>query len=316
LILTLCTFVFQSLSIPKGLYFPILRYAMHKLRHLDTVYLYFLHKLKNPRITVTDFFTYQSAYESDNSLRWLINDAFREKVISQPEIFCNVGVSVDLLSTVDNQLKLLKKCRNDPKTTYAAALCGAWSFLRVRKGASDLKFANRVVPSLPGITTSHKIKFSEKGKLKDDLYPHGWDEIDWEVYYIMKNPSISFTEAIRISKKEGTGLSRKTIKKHFKKILEDCKIQMNFFPWGYGHYDKILFTFKTKYEIGLYDSLKKLDRTSYLWKVRDFIILTLFVEHYCKTVRSFKELEENGLIQNLKVSIPNRHYSPFEEDFI
>lgn len=313
MILTLCTFVFQSLSIPKGLYFPILRYAMHKLRHLDTVYLYFSHKLKNPRITVTDFFAYQHAYESDNGLRWLINDAFREKVISQPEIFSNFGFSVDLTNTDENQLKLLKECKNDLNTSYAIALCGAWSFLRVRRGASDIRFVDRVVPSFPGNTTPHEVKFDDKGKLKDDLYPHGWDEIDREVYYLMKDPSISFTEAIRISKKEGTGLSRQTIKKHFQKILKDCKIQMNFFPKGYDYYDKIFFTFKTKYEVGLYDSLKKLDRTSYLWKVKDFIILILFVEHYCKTVRNFKELEENGLIQDLKVSIPNRHYSLFQD---
>ena len=288
---------------------------MEKIRNLDTVYLYFSAKLKNPRISVTDFFPAQKKYASDSALRWLINDAFNMHIISKPEIICNTGVSVKLLNTCKNQLELLKECKNDPKTTYAIALCGDWSFIRVRKGASDLRFADRVIPTYPAETTPQGITFKEKGKLKNDSYPHGWDEIDWEVYYLMKDPSISYTEAIRRSKKGGLGLSRKTIKSHFKKILKDCKIQMNFFPRGYKGYEKIFFTFRTEYEVGLYEVLKRLDRTSFLWKVQDFIALTLFVEHYCTTVRHFKELEENGLIHDLKVSIPNRHYTPFEEDF-
>jgi hypothetical protein len=236
------------------------------------------------------------------------------RVISPPEIFCNTGVSVELLKPCGNQLELLKECRNDPKTTYAIALCGDWDFVRVRKGASDLRFADRVIPTYPSEVTPHEITFGEKGKLQNDQYPHGWDEIDWEVYYLMKDPSISYTEAIRESKKEGSALDRKTIKRHFKKICKPCKIQMNFFPRGYKDYEKVFFTFYTNYEVGLHNALRKLDRTSFLWKFNDFIALNLFVEHYCATVRHFKELEENGLIRNLKVSIPNRHYTPFEED--
>ncbi len=288
---------------------------MKKLRNLDTVYLYFSAMLKNPRISITDFFPQQNTYESDDALRWLISDAFEMGVISKPEIFCNTGVSVELQNTDENQLNILRECRNDPETTYAIALCGAWSFIRVRKGASDLRFADRVMPRYPAEITPQEITFDEIGRLKNDPYPHGWDDIDWEVYHLMKDPSISYTEAIRRSKEEGTGLSRQTIKKHFKKILRDCKFQMNFFPNGYKGYDQVFFTFHTKYEIGLYKALKELDRTSFLWKVKDFLILNLFVEHYCATVRHFKEIEENGLIHNLKVSIPNRHYTPFEEDF-
>lgn len=288
---------------------------MEELRHLDTVYLFFLELIRDPRISFADFFEMQNTYKSDNALRTLLREAFRKKVISSPEIFCNSGLSVMLEKTTENQLKLLKDCKNDPETTYAIALCGDWSFLRVKKGASDIKFADRVIPSYPGTTTTYEICFNEKGKLKNDLYPHGWDEIDWEVYYLMKNPSTSFTHATKQSKIEGTGLARATIRKSFKKILKTCKIRANFYPKGYDTYDKILFTFQTDYEVGMYNALKKLDRTSFFWKVRNFIILTLFVEQYCATVRHFKELEESGLIQNLKVSIPNRHYTPFEEDF-
>lgn len=288
---------------------------MKKFRHLDIVYQYFLAKTKNPRLTINDFFPQQNAYESTRALGWLLRDAYALRIISRPELFVNIGVSFELQNTDENQLELLKKCKNDPKTTYAIALCGAYSFLRVYKGASDLKFADRVVPVYPDEITPQEIVFDKEGELENDCYPHGWDEIDWEVYELMKDPTTSFTDALRQSKKEGSGLNRKTIRDHFKKILKDCKVHMNFFPDGYKSYDQVFLKFKTEYEIGLYETLKKLDRTSFLWKVNDFILLTLFVHHYCATVRRFKELEEKGLIQHLKVSIPNRHYTPFQDDF-
>jgi hypothetical protein len=287
---------------------------MSEFRNLKTVYLYFLNIMKDPRVTIIKFHPLQNAYQSSDALYWLINDALKLKIISPPEIFCNTGVCFEFLKPCGNQLELLKECRKDPKTTYAIALCGDWDFVRVRKGASDLRFADRVVPTYPSDITPHEISFSKKGKLKEDLYPHGWDEIDWEVYSLMKNPSISYTHAIRESKRNGSGLARETIKAHFEKILKDCKLRANFFPKGYRGYERLLLTFRTEYETGLYDALKKLDRTSFLWKVQDFIMLILFVDRYCATVRNFKELEENGLIHDLKVSIPNRHYTPFEED--
>ncbi len=290
---------------------------MQKFRNLGTVYLYFLNILKNPRISVTDFFSLQNVYESDDGLRILINDASKLGIISKPEIICNVGVSFEFLKPCENQLRLLKECKNDPVITYAIALCGDYDFVSVRKGASDLKFMDRVCPTFPSKATTCEIAFGEgkKEKLQEDRYPHGWDDIDWEVYYLMKDPSIPLTEAIKKSRKEGTGLDRKTIRKHFEKILKDCRIQMNFFPKGYKGYEQLFLTFRTEYETGLYSALRKLDRTSFLWKVHDFLVLNLFVDHYCATVRHFKELEEIGLIQALKVSIPNRHYTPFEVDF-
>ncbi len=290
---------------------------MQKLRNIRTVYLYFLNMLKNPRMSVSEFFYLQNVYASDDGLRWLINDAFDMRIISRPELFCNIGVSVELMKPCENQLRLLKECKNDPSTTYAVALCGDWDFIRVKKGASDLRYADRICPTYPSKIAPHEIIISEegKGKLKQDEYPHGWDEIDWEVYTLMKDPSVPVAEAIKKSKREGSGLDRKTIKNHFGEILKDCKIQMSFFPEGDRGYEQIFFTFNTEYEIGVHEALSQLDRTSVLWKVQNFLVLNLFVDRYCATTRHFKELEEIGLIHDLKVSIPNRHYSPFEEDF-
>jgi hypothetical protein len=256
----------------------------------------------------------QTTYASFNALSLLIREAFEKEIISQPEIFCNHGLSVDLKNTTENPLELLEECKKDPLTTYAIALCGAWSFIRVRKGASDIKFSDRVTPTYPAKTTPQELWFETEGVLKEDHYPHGWDEIDWEVYFLMKNPSLSFTEAIRRSRNSGSGISRPTLRKRFPKVLEACKVQMNFFPEGYEHYDKVFFTFKTKYEIDLFNALKDLDRTSILWKVKDYVILILFVEQYCATVKHFKEIEENGLIHDLTVSIPTWHSTPLDKN--
>ncbi|MGD2250834.1 MAG: hypothetical protein PVF58_20745 [Candidatus Methanofastidiosia archaeon] len=288
---------------------------MNEIRHLSTVYLYFLKHLKDVRLSYRKFFKMQNAYKSKDALRSLLNEAYEKHVISKPEIFCNTGVSIELQRKSKNQLKLLKECKEDPETTYAIALCGYWSFLRVRKGASDLRFVDRTIPTYPSNIAPRELTFTEKGTLIEDPYPHGWDEIDWEVYYLLKKPSRSYTDALRESKKNGLGISRDTLKKRFKKIMNVCKVHMNFFPRGYRAYDEIFFTFKTEYELGLYDALKKLDRTSFLWKTKDFLILNIFVERYNASVKHFKEMEENGLIYDLKISIPIRNYSPFLEGF-
>ncbi|MGC1121166.1 MAG: hypothetical protein WBA22_08730 [Candidatus Methanofastidiosia archaeon] len=277
-------------------------------------YQLFLHCLENPRLKLKDFHDSHTTYKALSATLGLYRRALQRGIITKPELYCNCGVSVELQKNQENQLELLKKCKGDPKVTYAMALCGDWSFLRIYHGASDLVFSDRVVPTYPGVLDPDTISFDEKGQLGMDPYPHAWDEIDWEVYYLMKDSTTSFTEATRRSKREGNGLTRSTIKNHYEKIVKDCKIQMSFFPKGYSNYSYVLLTFNTEYEIGLHRALKKMDRTSYLWKTRDLIILTLFVDHYNRTVKKWKEMEENGLIRNLKVSIPNRYCTPFGED--
>lgn len=89
-----------------------------------------------------------------------------------------------------------------------------------------------------------------------------------------------------------------------------CKSLVAFFPRGYSGYARLLVTFKTKYETGLKESLEKLDRSSYLWKFNDTIILILFVDDYNGTCEQFNVLEEIGMIHDLRVSIPIRYYEP------
>ncbi|MGD2251088.1 MAG: hypothetical protein PVF58_22045 [Candidatus Methanofastidiosia archaeon] len=276
-----------------------------KMKSMLTIYRLFQQYRINPRFALNNFHEKHSHYSSLNATRNLVSRAFKQEIILKPELYCNCGISIFLYNDDRNPLKELKKLKKDPSVTYAMALCGGYSLLVLRKGASELSFASRVPPTFPSEKKLEELYFDEKGTLPIDKYPHGWDEIDWEVYYLMKNPTISYTDAARNSQ-----LARQTIKRHYKKILQDCKIQVSFLPHGYRWYDKLLLQFKTKYEIGLQKALKELDRTSNLWKFKDFIILYLFVDDSNETANRFEHLEEVGLIEKLKVSIPIRYHAP------
>jgi hypothetical protein len=203
----------------------------------------------------------------------------------------------------ESPLRLLEERKKDPSVIRAVALGGDYSFLQFSEGASELNYAEAVKPSFPGKIHVEDLTFDREGYLDPDPYPHGWDNMDWKVYSAMRDPTVSYREVGNT-----LGVSWMTVKRHFEKIMKDCKVMMAFFPEGYRGYDQVLFTFETTYEIGLKEALEKIDRSSYLWKYNDTIILTLFVDKYNDTCEHFKELEENGVIHGLRISIPMKHY--------
>ena len=91
------------------------------------------------------------------------------------------------------------------------------------------------------------------------------------------------------------------------------KVLTCFFPNGFYDYQSVLLTFKTKYEVGLEKALSELDRSSYLYKYDSTIILLIFIDRdtqvYNKITKRFGELEEMGIIHDLRVSIPNTYDS-------
>jgi len=120
----------------------------------------------------------------------------------------------------------------------------------------------------------------------------------------MIDPLVSF-------QKVGTelGVNWHTAKNRFEKILNDCKTWIGFFPRGYDNYIQTFLTFRTEYEISLKKELQKLDRTNYLYKFDNTIILNLFsdkiTDHY-----TFRKWEKMELIRDLKVSIPVEWHKP------
>ncbi len=152
--------------------------------------------------------------------------------------------------------------------------------------------------------------FDEEGKIESDPSPKEWDELDWAVYETFGYPrEISFVRAGQILDVPWT-----TVKYRYERILQQCRVLNCFFPLGHAGYHYIVLTFGTKYETGLVRALQRIDRTTYIYKFRGTILLILFLlPHplsYNKAGDRFKELEEMGIIHDLRVSIPIRWWKP------
>jgi hypothetical protein len=267
-----------------------------------------------PKISYNTFHRKYSPFSRIQTTVNLINKAYQKKVICGPYLYTNMGIEVHFYSDVDNRSEMLKKCLEDEKTTIAIALRGEWSFILFRYGVSMLKFMDQIVPSFysPGSNgTIKNLYFDEKGKLPLDGYPHGWLDEHWKIYNLMYAPrEVSFKDI-----GERIDLHWRTVKKRYTEVLEQCKILMGFFPLGNEGYSYHVVTFKTEYEIGLYKALKKLNKTSYIYKTEDTIMLGLFLEPTAtaheESSRQFTHLEEIGLIHDLHISIPLNSESAF-----
>ena len=282
----------------------ILILPMVNSAQLNSIFSFVTVYAKNPRVSTRELHKKYSHYANRGATRGLIQEARKEKILIGPSLYCNSGLDVLLLTGDSISDEEFNKYKKDPTLKYAVSFLGSHSLLCFKKGASILKYSEAVIPSFPAKKSIDDLNLEEKGELPVDPYPHGWDEFDWAVFNHMKNPLISF-------QKVGSKLnvSWTTIKNRYKKILKSCKIWIGFFPKGYEGYNQTFLTFKTPYEVGLREELQKLDRTSYLYKFEDTIILNLFpddtLQHYV-----FRKWEKEGKIQELRVSIPVEWYEP------
>lgn len=268
---------------------------------------------KDPRISYSEFHRKTGDYSRKQSTIDLLNKAYQQNVIVGPYIYCNRNLEVNLQKNDRNPFKLLEEAKKNKEITFALALGGDWSFLSLKRTNGSKNILNHVSTIIPNHNAKCKIKdlyFEEEGKLDNDPCPQGWDELDWKVYGEMGAPrKVSITEVAN-----KLNFSWKYIKKRFNKIMCQCKNLCYYLPLGYLGYHYIFLTFKTKYEVGLKKSLKKLDRSSYLQRFNDTIMLTLFLEpeahSYTVAIDRFKELKEIGLIDDLLISIPHNWEKP------
>ena len=267
----------------------------------------------DPRVRHLEFHKKYHPYHRIQSTIDLINAAYTHEIITNPLLYANVGIEVELIEKMDDPLGYLKKCRKDKKTNLAYALHGGWSFIHFKYGASMLEFADSVLPcSYPNSGKYiENIEIEEKkGKLPQDPYPHGWSDEHWDIYRVLGLPrSLSFRD---VGKK--VGLSWETVKKYYYEVLEQCKVLSCFFPLGKEGYSHQIVTFETEYEISVLEALKKLDRTTYIYKAKEIIILILFLIprpfDFNISTNMFKELEEKGYIRDLHVCTPRKwHYA-------
>ncbi|KYK36907.1 MAG: hypothetical protein HXS46_04460 [Theionarchaea archaeon] len=281
---------------------------MEDVRQIRTISRCVAAYCKYPRISVRELHKRCSHYQQRRSTTKLLKDAIEESVLIGPRIWCNSGIDVEIHRGLEDPFEFLEENRKRSEITYIAALIGDLSAFCLKKGASVLQYAETVLPSYPAQKTLDQITLEEKGDLPSDQYPHGWDQLDWDVYEVMRNPLTSYAKA-------GSQLdvSWHTVKDRFEKIAKDCKTWILFLPKGYDNYQQTYLMFKTEYEANLREELQKLDRTSIIYKFNDTILLHLFLDeallklhHY---YRLFFELKKEGIIHDLHVSTPIEWYT-------
>lgn len=271
---------------------------MFNSAQLESLHSFMVAYAENPRVSVRNLHRDYSHYKNREATRRLISDARKEQVIIGPHIWCNTGVDVEVYHDVDDPLLFLDHKKEDPQVTYIMALIGDPSVIVFKIGASVLSYGESIIPTYPSQKSIESIRLTEKGKLPVDQYPHRWDDLDWQVYHEMRDPSVSF---VKSGKK--LGVSWHTVKNRFEDIVKDCKSWVTFLPRGYNSYQQSVLLFKTKYEVGLREELQKIDRTSILYKFGDTLMLQLFMDYALQNLFFYK-LKREGLIQELKVSIP------------
>ena len=190
---------------------------------------------------------------------------------------------------------------------YMMALTGAYSLLIFFKGSKKrLSYIECTTPSIPPLGTFETINPSKylPEKLPALNHPE-WDSLSWKVYNERRDPSAS---SVKIGKK--LGVSYQIVLRRYKKLLKDCKIWLPFFPNGYANYSPYVITLKTEFETGIVSELRKLDRSSYIYKFNDVLMLTLFFDQDLQ-IEKFLKLEKEGVIHEVRVSFPVWHFDRF-----
>lgn len=253
---------------------------------------------KNPRIKKKFIRKEISPYNSYSATEDFLERIRKEEILFGPKLWINSGFVVDLVkSGKKSSLELYEKYMEDPQVSYLMALMGAFSLLAFRRGASILKYAVCISPTYPAEKKITEIELYEKGEIEKNKYPN-WDDLDWKVFNRMRDPTRSFGKVG--GELEMTWM---TVRKHFQKIIKDCDIWLSFYPKGEKTYPEAILTFKTKYEANLKSELEKIDRTSFMYKFNETIILYLHYDTY-KDLKTFEILKKERKMRELQFSRP------------
>lgn len=273
-------------------------------------YCYFIKK--NPKMPFSEFHKKHSFYTRTTSTINQIIKANNKKVVVGPYLFVNGGIEATLIHNIDNPRKFFKECKKDKKTTLIYASNGFWPIFWCKYGANTLQFHDSILPFNGNINEKviGNIFFEEKGIITEDQYPHKWFEKHWEIYHCLKYPrNKTFREAGKELKIDWV-----STREYFLDVLQQSKVMTNFFPLGSEVYSPLLVTFKTNYEIGILKGLKTLNRTTYVYKTNNILILLLCISpspreqnHFAD---KFQRLNEMGLIHDLHITTPFAWYRP------
>jgi len=297
--------------IPKGFYSSILSFRTMEEHHLEMIYDYVRYCIETKDVKHLRFHKAYKPFSRKQSTFKVLNRALVEQVILAPRIFCIRKTKVKLLGHRDFLLvDQFEKEKRLEDTYYVVLLLGSHSLLSFSKGESEtnLKFAQCTFPKYPSKKKISEInpEIHKPGKLPLMKPPPNWSAFDWKVYTERNDPLRSSVEVGEILK-----VSYGTVLNTYKRILQDCTIWIPFFPLGYDNYVKFLVSFKTDFEVGFVEELKKINRSSYIYKIDDTILLTLFFEKQLE-IDSILTLEKKGIIHGLRVSSPLWNYERFQ----
>jgi hypothetical protein len=278
--------------------------------HCKKLQQYVSYCVTKKEVRPTQFHNTYKPYERKQSTYDLLKRAIDQKLIFPPRLLCLPDLDVTFVEFNGlPRIKLYKEKDKDPNVTYIMALMGAYSLIYFEYGTRVLTYVCCTTPSYPSTATFDDIdplKY-EKKTLPEMEKPKNWSNLHWDIYRARNNPR-------RPSRDVGKELnvSASTVIKYFREVLKDCDIWIPFFPKGYMNYTKYVLTLKTEYETGLIKELKRLDRSSYVYKANDTLILTLFFDRELE-VESFLKMEKKGIIHDLRVSFPVRFENIFYE---
>ena len=280
-------------------------------RHLEIILQYVRFCVDGKDVRPTMFHHKCKPYNRKQSTYDLLRKAKKRRVIFRPRLLCLPDIDVEFVEYNGlPRIDLYREKRKDPNVTYMMALTGAFSLICFKYGKRVLQCVKCITPSYPakiGFKDIDPTKYS-KEKLKPMKRPENWSELHWAVYRARNDPQRS---SIKVGKE--LNISCCTVLDRYYEILKDCEIWMPFFPNGYSNYTQYVLTFRTEYENGILEELKKLDRSSYLYKADDTLILVLFFDRHLE-IESFLKMEKKGIVHDMRVSNPLHSINVFYED--
>ena len=279
--------------------------------HLKILYNYVQYCITTKDVRHLRFHNKYKPFSRKQSTFRVLKNALNNKIIFSPRLFCIQKVEIELLGHRDSLLvEQFENASKSESTYYAVLLVGSHSLLSFSKSNAEtnLKYAECIMPTYPSKKKISEINpcLYEPEKLPVMEPPFHWTPFDWEVYTKRNDPLVS---SVKLGEELGT--SHMTILDTYHRILEDCTIWIPFFPLGYDNYAKYFISFKTDFETGFIEELKKIDRSSYIYKINDTILLNLFFEKDLK-IDSIMMLEKKGIIHELRVSYPIWSFERFQ----
>ena len=274
-------------------------------RHLEIILQYVRFCVDEKEVRPMKFHRKCKPYKKRQSTSDLLYKAIKREVIRRPKLLCLPDIDVHFVKYNGlPRIDLYEEKSKDPNVTYVMALMGAFSLIYFQYGTGTLKYVKCVTPSYPSSFKFRDIDptIHSKGKLESMKKPTNWSDFHWKIYEARNDPQRS---SVKIGKELNVDCS--TVLDKYYEILKDCEIWIPFFPNGIANYTPYVFTLKSEYEQGILEELKKLDRSSYVYKADNTLILTLFFKRELE-VDSFLKMEKKGIVHNMRVSNPI-HYS-------